>query len=132
MVKSDFDLGTIGGIPKFDQDEITRVEREWQLKQDDLNAKNKFYKYKSMPTELRIKHIENLQNQNGLKDKMGRVVGFNRVKKEIANKLYPKAQNSIRQHIDRLKELRGQLKMEEMYSNLAKEQPALESSIIRH
>ena len=43
MVKSDFDLGTIGGIPKFDQDEITRVEREWQLKQDDLNAKNKFY-----------------------------------------------------------------------------------------
>ena len=96
------------------------------------NAKNKFYKYKSMPTELRIKHIENLQNQNGLKDKMGRVVGFNRVKKEIANKLYPKAQNSIRQHIDRLKELRGQLKMEEMYSNLAKEQPALESSIIRH
>ena len=96
------------------------------------NAKNKFYKYKSMPTELRIKHIENLQNHNGLKDKMGRLVGFNRIKEEIANKLYPKAQNSIRQHIDRLKELRGQLKMEEMYSNLAKEQPALESSIIRH
>lgn len=93
------------------------------------NAKNKFYKYKSMPTELRIKHIENLQNHNGLKDKVGRLVGFNHVKEEIANKLYPKVQNTRRQTIDKLKELRGNLKMEEMYNNLIPDQPALESSV---
>ena len=101
------------------------------------NAKNKFYKYKSMPTELRIKHIENLQNQNGLKDKMGRLVGFNRIKEEIANKLYPKAQNTKRQAIEKLKELSGYLQniqqynpgMEEVYNNLVPDQPALESSV---
>ena len=82
-----------------------------------------------MPTELRIKHIENLQNHNGLKDKVGRLVGFNHVKEEIANKLYPKVQNTRRQTIDKLKELRGNLKMEEMYNNLIPDQPALESSV---
>lgn len=101
------------------------------------NAKNKFYKYKSMPTDLRIKHIENLQKHNTLKDKVGTLVGFNHIKSEIANKLYPKVQNTKRQAIDRLRELSGYLQnvqqynpgMEDLYNNLIPEQPSLEATV---
>lgn len=100
------------------------------------NIKNRFYKYKSMPTELRIKHIENLQQNNTLKDKVGIVVGFNKINDEIANKLYPKVQNTKKQAIEKLKELSGYLQnvqqynpdMEELYNNLTNEQPMLEAT----
>ena len=69
------------------------------------SVKNKFYKFRSLPTSARISYIEMIQNKEVIMN------GFRNLNKEISNKLYNKMQNVTKQTLEQLKVLRGVLKV---------------------
>ena len=89
------------------------------------SIKNKFYKFKSLPTSARIVYIQ------GLQQKEGTFKGFTQLKESIGNKLKKKKYQSNKQQIEYLNQLKeGYINLQQMADNLANNaaQPQLEAT----
>ena len=89
------------------------------------SIKNKFYKFKSLPTSARIVYIQ------GLQQKEGTFRGFTQLKESIGNKLKKKKYQSNKQQIEYLNQLKeGYINLQQMADNLANNaaQPQLEAT----